>query len=463
MKNRIRTIPEIILFAAMILFLAATPARAADILAEGDGWTLTSEGELSISADLNMHYGYRADIPWRDYMDRIVSVTFAPDITYIGCYVLENAVNLEKIVFPENLETVDLRAFSGCTGLKSLQFPDSLKRLDYWSFAGCTGLKEVTVGSQIETLNNYVFVNCSGLERVVILTPVEHIGYDVFENCTSLAEAYFPDTLQIIDLAAFNNCPALSDIYFDGSESAWNKIDVKDYNDVISEAEIHYDVSYDPNNISVKEPLKISPEVVTPDYTRQWDYVDWDDSYPFMMQYTFDYNIFARTNQNFFDLSMERGKVSEEALARTFENNPNLYAFAFLADKDYQEAEILGTIMFYPYNGFVSHEDGEFRELLETSDPRLDEYMEALGFDSLDGLKLYENPDTGTCYVYEYDRFDFGNLQYWNRYSTVWDNYIVVITVTGQISSVTEPIGEAAELGRYLADSLYPLSGHPVG
>ena len=68
-------------------------------------------------------------------------------VTTIGTDVFRNAANVEHVIIPASVATIQPTAFSGCTSLADISFAadSSLASIGTDAFADCTGLVKVTV------------------------------------------------------------------------------------------------------------------------------------------------------------------------------------------------------------------------------------------------------------------------------------------------------------------------------
>ncbi|MCR5670821.1 MAG: leucine-rich repeat protein [Butyrivibrio sp.] len=170
----------------------------------------------------------------------IRKVTFAEgsNLTKIGKNAFSGCTELTDIVFPENLETIDDRAFYG-SGLETVTLPKKLKKLGTNGinvFSRCSSLKEVTVNStsldvpmyfssfdgcaiekitfseEMTYIPQYLFMN-AGVKvdlEVTIPANVENIGIYAFHN-TNIGKVLFAgNNVTEIGKAAFSGCGYLT-------------------------------------------------------------------------------------------------------------------------------------------------------------------------------------------------------------------------------------------------------------
>lgn len=152
----------------------------------------------------------------------------------IDMYALSGARNVNKIVIPEGVKTVNVAAFSGsdvrevllpdtletigasafenCVNLESVCLPDSVTNVSFLLFHGCTSLREVQLPAAMTELPQSIFSGCTALEEYAIPEGITAVGFRAFENCTGLKKVTIPESLVSISKDAFENCTALAEI-----------------------------------------------------------------------------------------------------------------------------------------------------------------------------------------------------------------------------------------------------------
>ena len=150
-------------------------------------------------------------------------LTFPEDISImqIGEEAFEDCENLEIIVIPKSVTTIDERAFTGCVNLKAICFvqtepqaiPDSsLTLINADAFSGCTSLKVVDLTNcKLFTVAKNAFAGCTGLEKVVNMQAIGTAHDNAFSGCTSLTEANLT-RLHVSGTAVFSGCTSLYDV-----------------------------------------------------------------------------------------------------------------------------------------------------------------------------------------------------------------------------------------------------------
>lgn len=119
---------------------------------------------------------------------------------------------LQKIILPDNLETIGNHAFAYCSNLKNVTFPKSLVTIEYNVFYQ-SGLSEVVLPENLKEIEDGVFYECYSLKKVTFPKTLVTIGNNAFRQC-SLSEIALSDSLKTIGNNAFRYCQQLQKVTF---------------------------------------------------------------------------------------------------------------------------------------------------------------------------------------------------------------------------------------------------------
>lgn len=213
----------------------------------------------------------------------LISVTLPDSVTSIGYNAFENCDNLDSVYItdlasylninfdnngysnpmyyadklyinnqlavtieiPDSVTNIPINAFDGCDSLISITIPDSVKTVGSYAFSGCTGLTSINIPDSVTSIDPRAFSGCSNLKSITIPNSVKIIYDNAFSSCSSLTSITIPNSVTNIDDAAFSHCDNLKNVYFTGTEEEWNDINIRNFNDCLTNANIHY------NTISV--------------------------------------------------------------------------------------------------------------------------------------------------------------------------------------------------------------------
>lgn len=109
--------------------------------------------------------------------------------------------NLETVIIPANVETIELSAFSGCRALTSIEIPASVETIEKAAFQGCSTLATVTFekGSKLKTIGGGYY---------------KSTGYGAFSTCP-ITSIEIPTSVETIEAVAFKGCSELTTVIFE--------------------------------------------------------------------------------------------------------------------------------------------------------------------------------------------------------------------------------------------------------
>ena len=197
-----------------------------------------------------------------DYCNNITSITIPNSVKSIGSRAFAGCEKLTSINIPEGIKRIEYDTFSCCYRLKNIKLPKSLTRIcegafaycsdlnieipegvssiDKHAFTNCKSLTIIKIPAKTTTLGEGAFSACKSLEKVKISEGVSSLGQNAFRGCTSLTNIEIPESIKSIGSSAFYECQNLSTVYYRGNSSKWNEINIGDYNENLTKANIHY-------------------------------------------------------------------------------------------------------------------------------------------------------------------------------------------------------------------------------
>ena len=196
------------------------------------------------------------------YLERI---SIPNTIRRIGDAAFQDCKNLKSVTLPSSVTELGEYAFAG-SGLTSLTIPSTLQSAGQFAFNCCRQLQSVKVESGcFQTVGPYLFCECDRLRTADLAPTVTTISNRAFENCPALQtvrapgvqkiwdRAFFDDKnlrsivlsadLLYVGPAAFQLCEGLTDVYYAGTQEQWNAIDIRERNEPLLNANIHFNSS----------------------------------------------------------------------------------------------------------------------------------------------------------------------------------------------------------------------------
>ncbi len=196
------------------------------------------------------------------------------DLYYDG-YTFAYCINLTRINFPENLDSISQYAFQG-SGIRSAKLPEGLTWIGASAFSKCGNLTYVSVPASATRIDGGAFADNPRLSKVDFQAKVDSLPGGIFENCPALTSFVIPDGVTTIGNAAFSESglktvtvpitvtkiednafasTSLTDVYFDGSQVEWKKITIGSGNDALKKANVHF------ARVHVCQPEKVADRV----------------------------------------------------------------------------------------------------------------------------------------------------------------------------------------------------------
>lgn len=108
---------------------------------------------------------------------------------------LDFSNTIEELIIPNNVKSIERKAFDTCTGLKKIVIPKSISKICEETFNGCTSLKKVVLSEGLEEIERLAFKDCTSLEKIYIPESVERLNAAMFLGCTGLKEINIPKHL----------------------------------------------------------------------------------------------------------------------------------------------------------------------------------------------------------------------------------------------------------------------------
>ena len=191
MKKRLLSALLVLALVCALLPQFTLPAKAA---VSGDcGMNLTWSfdevtGILTISGSGRMDGWATADsVPWYDFRSDIKALSLTDQLESIGVCAFCGCTGLTSVVIPASVKIIDGVAFGSCTNLASVTIPESVTRIEAYVFQHCTSLKTITIPDGVTEICSLAFQDCSSMESVTIPESVIQVYTDAFFGCSKLA------------------------------------------------------------------------------------------------------------------------------------------------------------------------------------------------------------------------------------------------------------------------------------
>ncbi|MCQ2202861.1 MAG: leucine-rich repeat domain-containing protein [Bacteroidales bacterium] len=203
------------------MFLYSVLAWGQTIVGSGDGWSLDSEGVLTITKNFES-VSYTGQ-PWSSYKSSIKSVVITEDVTSIGQYEFYGHSNLKNVTFSNTVTSIGKGSFYGCSSIENITLPSSLTSIGYQSFYNCSGLTSIDIPNSVTSIGTHAFQGCSGLTSIRLPNSIKTIGSNLLSGCKKLTNIVIPEGVTTIGLGAFYSCSNLTSVTIPSSVKTFDK------------------------------------------------------------------------------------------------------------------------------------------------------------------------------------------------------------------------------------------------
>ena len=136
-------------------------------------------------------------------------ITVGGDVTFVREEAFADHPNIFEVIFHENVEKIEERAFWCCFYLRRVIMP-GVKIIETNAFNNCPVLTDVECG-KLERIGTAAFGRCKSL-RSIHIPSARIVEWGAFNTCESLVDAKFGATLERFEKRAFTGCPSLEQI-----------------------------------------------------------------------------------------------------------------------------------------------------------------------------------------------------------------------------------------------------------
>ena len=113
----------------------------------------------------------------------------------------------------ENIVSISLEAFSGCSRLRSVSLPPNLKEISSSAFVNCISLKDIVLPQTLTKIDDYSFSRCGSLQSIEFPSGLQHLGKYAFDNCRGLTSISLGEHIEYIGQYCFNDCIHLETVF----------------------------------------------------------------------------------------------------------------------------------------------------------------------------------------------------------------------------------------------------------
>ena len=175
-------------------------------------------------------------------------------ITIEDGVLLDVGMDVEKLIVPPGVHTIEANVCEDHEKLKQVAIPDTVKRIGASAFANDTNITHFALPLSVAAfgaVERFAFWGCcpefivtplylfdffkrERVEEALFIADPEWTGITFvdFNNCQKLKKMYLPGNIADIDSRAFARCISLKEINYNNTKAAWSSIIKGPYWDV---------------------------------------------------------------------------------------------------------------------------------------------------------------------------------------------------------------------------------------
>ena len=151
--------------------------------------------------------------------------TIPASVTKIGESSFESNWNLEKIIIPDTVTTLENYCFSS-TNIKTFEIGSSITEIPYRCFF-CNDAEVLAIPDTVTTLDDFVFQTMGELKILILGSGLKTIGKDMVDQTYELTT-----------------------IHYKGTQETWDAISINEDNAALAEKELHFVTSDEKAGVS---------------------------------------------------------------------------------------------------------------------------------------------------------------------------------------------------------------------
>lgn len=142
-----------------------------------------------------------------------------------GPFFLYNCKNLENLILPDQIESIDTMALANCQSLKNIEIPELVEKIGYGAFVACNSLKRLVVPNLVTDIEVGAFQQMENLNELVLGDRVSEIDNSLILNDTNLEYIYLGVDFQKFNPVVFYTADALKGVYASIGSSYYSSLD----------------------------------------------------------------------------------------------------------------------------------------------------------------------------------------------------------------------------------------------
>ena len=97
---------------------------------------------------------------------------------------------ITKVIVPENVVSIGVDAFNGCTNLEEISLPSTLKTIGSRAFVNLRYMTSITIPEGVESIGDVAFSMCANLQNISLPSSLKNLGSNLFSSEKLVTSVY---------------------------------------------------------------------------------------------------------------------------------------------------------------------------------------------------------------------------------------------------------------------------------
>ena len=139
-------------------------------------------------------------------------VDFTTQEDHFGSGFLYNCTQLEQVLIPIGIVSIDTLALGMCSSLKEVMIPNGVERIGYGAFYGCSSIRSIDVPDLVSVIEDGAFQNMEALEELSLGNAVTSLDNSAIMGDNRLQGITLGEGFWHFSPVLFYNSPSLANI-----------------------------------------------------------------------------------------------------------------------------------------------------------------------------------------------------------------------------------------------------------
>ena len=139
-------------------------------------------------------------------------VDYTTQESHFGSGFLYNCKQLEEVVLPEDIISIDTLAFAMCSSLKEIMIPADVTHIGFGAFYGCSNLRYLSLPDMVSVVEEGAFQQMESLEELSLGNAVTSLDNSSILGDNQLKIINLGDEFKDFSPVLFYNAPSLSNV-----------------------------------------------------------------------------------------------------------------------------------------------------------------------------------------------------------------------------------------------------------